>query len=67
MTKGINQEEKILKAIQALYSETFKTSEKTCQIETDLYDIKVCLVNLIKRLNSLDELERKVFTDNLKH
>lgn len=65
-TKPINNDEKILKAIQLLYTDVYKTLDKQLEIEKELHEIKLHLISILKRFQALDEFEKKLFVDNLK-
>lgn len=66
MAKGINIDEKILNAIQALYTDIYKTADRQLVIEQELHEIKLCFIALLKRFQSIDEMEKRIFGDNLK-
>ena len=59
------QYEGILKALQGLYMDVSKTSDKQLQLESDLHDIKKTLIDILQYHKSLKDFESKVFRNNL--
>lgn len=57
----------ILIAMQGLYYDCHLTADRQLQLENELHDIKKLLIEILKYHKSLEEIESKIFRDNLKH